>query len=535
MYFKYILSILAISLAFNSSATPTLTASNSNHLTIREALNKAMEQQILSQRIAKVYLALNNNVYEPQFYQERDEAIQLFQETLEELKYYTPNTAIKEAYNSVQVTWDEYKKIAHWSINKKGAEKLLSQCEGMLSALEHLVNAYEEYAQELGDMYKNSALIDVIQLIRETGKQRMLTQRIMLFYLAAKQDIQQEYCIGKLQTTAETYNHLISKLADAAINSPEIQVEINEIKKYWTTLSNYIKFFNDDDAYINSMLLIANELTQKSNKLAVMYHEIGKKLSISKLLNLISYQNMLTQRIAKAYVAITYKYSIPKYKRELEASIDLFEEQINTLKRSAPTEEIKEAIRVVNVMWKNYRDLALDWKKLDDIKVGKLLEKSHIIMATCDQVAAAIETYAQTIPEYQLFYQKKGKEVSHDNNIAQQVRQAGLQRVYSQRVVVYFIMNALGKDTQLSQERLNQCLNKYQEGHKLLSNSSLNTMHINQVLHGSDKEWTIIADASKNASTDNVLSILEHSDLLFLKLDKVNNLYEGLMNKLITQ
>lgn len=267
----------------------------------------------------------------------------------------------------------------------------------------------------------------------------------------------------------------------------------------------------------------------------VMYHKLSKKLSISKMLNVIAYQNMLTQRIAKAYIAITYKYAIPKYKRELMASIDLFEEQINTMERSVPTEEGREAVRVVNLMWKNYRKMALDWQDLDDIKVGKLLEKSHVIMASCDQVAQTIEQYAETIPEYQPFYKKNDKKVNKETNIAQQVRQIGLQRIYSQRIAVYFIMNALGKDSQLSNERLNQCINAYQKGYELLHRSSINTPHIHQALQTSYEDWTIILNASQKVSKENILIILEHSDLLFSKLDKINDLYEKLMDKLIAQ
>ncbi|WP_052596789.1 type IV pili methyl-accepting chemotaxis transducer N-terminal domain-containing protein [Aureispira sp. CCB-QB1] len=514
---------------------PTLVNEKDKNLTIREALNIAMRQQTLSQRIAKVYFALNNNLYEPKFYQERDQAIETFDSQLEKLKNYAPTDKIKQAIKNVRELWLEYKKVASWSINEKGATKLLTQCDHMLRASTHLVASYEEYAQELGELYRNSELSDIIKLIKETGNQRMLTQRIMLFYLAAKQDIDKDACIKKLTATSKEYDLVVAKIANAEINSPKIQVEIKEIQKYWSGLSNYIQFFDKDPAYVNSMLLLSNELTQKADKIAAMYQDLGKKLSISKTLNVIAYQNMLTQRIAKSYVAMTYKYAIPKHKRELVASIDLFEEQINSLQRSAPTEDTKEAIRVVNLMWKNYRKLALDWQDMNDISVGKLLEKSHVIMASCDQVAKAIEDYAQTIPEYKAFYEQNDHEKGAQNNIAQQVYTVGVQRVYSQRIVVYFIMNALGKDSQLSQERLYQCFQKYEEGYELLNNSSINTQAIKQVLHSSQKEWEIIVKASKNNPQEAILTILDHSDTLFSKLDKLNELYEKLMDKLIVQ
>lgn len=527
-----LLIVLLLGLTNIAQANPS---TNDKNLTIREALNIAIDQQTLSQRIAKIYFALNNNLYEAKFYQERDQALEAFESQLETLKSYAPTDKVKQALRNIQELWGDYKKVASWSINEKGALKLLSQCDNILRACRYLVSSYEEYAQELGELYKNSELSDIIKLIKETGNQRMLTQRIMIFYLAAKQNIEKEASIKKLTTTSNEYDAVISKIANAEINSPKIQIEIKEMQKYWSGLNNYVQFFDEDPAYVNSMLLLSNELTQKADKIALLYQDLGRKLSISKTLNVISYQNMLTQRIAKSYVAITYKYAIPKHKRELVASIDLFEEQIASLQRSAPTEETKEAIRVVNLMWKNYRKLALDWQAMDDISVGKLLEKSHVIMASCDQVAKTIEDYAQTIPEYKAFYQQNGHEVDAQNNIAQQVYTVGVQRVHSQRIVVYCIMNALNKDTQLSKERLDECIQKYNEGYELLSASSISTPGINQVLHTSQKDWDTIVEKSTENSEEAILKILEHSDNLFSKLDKLNELYEKLMDKLIVQ
>ena len=538
MYYQILLSvILFVGITNTAYATPEPSLYNveDENLTIKEAIDMAMRQQTLSQRIAKVYFALNNNLYEPKFYKERDQAIETFDKQLEILKYYAPTDRVKQAIRNVRELWVDYKKVASWSINEKGALQLLEQCDDMLRASNYLVSAYEEYAQELGELYTNSELSDIIKLIKETGNQRMLTQRIMLFYLAAKQDIERSTCIRRLTTTSNEYNTVISKMANAKLNSPKIQKEIKEMQKYWSGLSNYILYFDKDPAYVNSMLLLSDELTKKADILALMYQDLGQKLSISKTLNVLAYQNMLTQRIAKSYVAMTYKYSVPKHKREILASIDLFEEQINSLQRSAPTEETKEAIRVVNLMWKNYRKLALNWQDMGDINVGKLLERSHIIMASCDRVAQTIEDYAQTIPEYKAFYEKNGQEVDAQNNIAQQVSTAGVQRVYSQRIVVYFIMSALDKDSQLSKERFKQCVQKYQAGYELLSASSISTSAINQVLHTSHKEWNAIIEASKDNPEKAILTILEHSDTLFYKLDKLNSLYEKLMDKLIVQ
>lgn len=229
---------LLISFGYNTYATPY--PPQKEGMSIREALNKAARQQTLTQRIAKVYLALNNNLYEPTFYQERDQAIEEFQKQLDELKWYTPTEKIKTALKSVQDLWTEYKAIADWSINDEGASKLLSQCDHILTASKHLINAYDAYARELGAINVNSELVNVSSLIQGTGTQRMLTQRVMLYYLAATQDIEKDVSLRKLQVTRKEYDFVLKKLGAAEINSPKIQTEIKTMEKYWKGLNKYL-------------------------------------------------------------------------------------------------------------------------------------------------------------------------------------------------------------------------------------------------------------------------------------------------------
>lgn len=262
-----LLMLFSITNICYSTPISTFSIGPGGNLTIREALTKASQQQMLSQRIAKVYLAINNNLTESKFYIERDEAIQNFQKNLDELKLYTPSDKIKTAINHVRTLWDEYKEIANWSINRKGAGKLVYLCDEILLASNQLVHAYEEYAKASGHSDKSETSIDTIHFIKTTGVQRMLTQRIMLLYLAAKQDIEQEDCIQKLDALCKELTLMLSNLSNTKTTSPAIQKEIAEIQKYWQTLSNYLKYFNEDPIHVNSMLFLSDELTKKADAL----------------------------------------------------------------------------------------------------------------------------------------------------------------------------------------------------------------------------------------------------------------------------
>ena len=287
---------------------------------------------------------------------------------------------------------------------------------------------------------------------------------------------------------------------------------------------------------ISTMLRIADQLSEGYERISVLYEDLGIKLSVSKSINIAAYQNMLTQRIAKSYVAVAYNQMPGRYKRELLTSVDLFEGQMKSMIRSASTEDIRSAVNVVQIMWKNYKKLVLNWEKMDEISVTKVLEKAHIMMATCDKVAQEIENYAQTIPDYKAFFvQKNGEAVEDKNNIARQTHLAGLQRVYSQRIAIYYLMNALKVDTRLSQERMNTCIANYKKNFEQMISSKINTKAINNGLNNAHKDWDAIEQLCASANKEKINTVLTHSSELFEKLDELNLLYEKHMDHMFMQ
>lgn len=507
-------------------------------ITIREAINKAARQQTLTQRIAKVYLALNNNLYEPKFYQERDAAIELFQNQLDELKWYTPTDKIKASLKHVQTLWKEYKAVADWSINKEGAVKLLGLCDEILDASNALFISYEEYAQELSQgNFSNTETLNIIKLIQATGTQRMLTQRIMLFYLAAKQNIDAAAAKRKLNKSIEEYESALEQLETTDFNSQDIRKELEIIQQNWKNLNTSLNNLDNNVDQVNKMMSLADNISQKADQISILYEALGVKLTISKAINVASYQNMLTQRIAKSYVAIAYGYAPAKHKREILTSIDLFEEHmLSMISSSRATEDFKAAVGVVKTMWKNYRTLVTTWDKIDEISVIKVLERGHIMMATCDRVAQEVEVFAKTIPDYKAFFVKEnGEATNSQENIAHQMHLAGLQRVYSQRIAIYFVMNALEIDARLSKQRMKSTIDGYNKNMQAMLSSPVNSTQINDELKKVQDSWNAIEKYCAVPDKEAIPTVLELCTNLFVELDQLNNTYEQQIDKVFMQ
>lgn len=507
------------------------------NVSLREAINKAARQQTLTQQIAKLYLVNSILDDERSIKNEQEATVLLFQEQLRDLESYTPTDNIKANIKIVKVYWHDYQNITHWKRNKKQSKQLFKLSDEMLFASQLLLQSYEKYARKLNDTYYNNNMLEFVQMISLVGKQRMLTQRIMLLYLASTQDIDPININKKLYHSIEEFEFIMSYLQKNKYNSSKIDVQLRSMKHYWNQLSTLLEAFQyPTKEKLKLMLTLTNNLSEIADHVSMMYEDLGIKLSLSKSINVASYQNMLTQKIAKSYVAITYNYSNSKHKRELLTCIDLFEDKMKSMIRSARTEEILNSVNVVQTMWKNYKTLTTNWENMNELSVSKVLESSHIIMATCDQVAKAIEEYAQTIPEYESFFKEKdGNLIDSKNNIAHLIRLAGLQRIFSQRIIVYFVMNALNIDIQLSQTRLNECLVAYETNTAMMRQSDINTPKINKSLDKIDQSWGKIKESCLQPTQKGVNNMLEQGATLFQQLDALNMLYEDLMDQLLTE
>ena len=503
---------------------------NDFKLTIKEALEKSANQQVLSQEVAKVYVALCNNIREPKFYQERDAAIEAFDEELHQLSLFTPTPKIKENIQNVRTLWKAYKAIAGWSIKKDAAAKLLKQSTNLLQATKLLHAAYSDYEKSQQTANPNGDLITIEQYLKQNNNQLILNQRVILYYLAEKQGIDATNSGHKLEDAQNSFAGILKILDDARITSDAIKAKLQIIKNAWAGINQHLIFVNKDQSYVEDMLNRSKIIDKTIREISTIYKDLGVKLSISYAMNQATAQSMLTQKIAKAYIASTNDHISYKYKKEVLERIDDFETKIKAMQVTAPSDNVKSSIRVVQTMWKNYKALVSNFTEMDEIRIIKALEQCHVVMAACDRVAEEVDVYAQSIPAYKALSEKDGEKVNPSEDITHQIKVAGRMRIYSQRVALYFMMKTLNLDKDVSTKRLNSCIQEFGALYNSLKESRLNSAAMNKLLESCMDEWSWITNASENSKKDDIDFMLEHSDLLSRKLMKLTNLYEHRMN-----
>lgn len=147
---------------------------------LNDAINKAGRQRMLSQRVAKAYLALGQSVQKDWADKVLGASMSLFDRQLVELKSFAPTAEIKTTYGQLEAAWSDYKAaLVGAAPTKSGAEGVVAQAGKVLSL-----------AHQGTTQLESTSTTPVGKLVNIAGRQRMLSQRMAAFYLSASWGVQ---------------------------------------------------------------------------------------------------------------------------------------------------------------------------------------------------------------------------------------------------------------------------------------------------------------------------------------------------------
>jgi len=479
-----------------------------------------MQQQQLSQQIASSYIKLYYDNKLVEAYQARDRYIKQFKENLEELLDKSPNEKITQSIKSLETEWKRYEKVANWEISKKGAYEVLEESDYTLYASNQLLKNYNGYiAHNQETAEKIAYRIDIYFPLKELGNRAMLINRILSYFILINNGEKKQEYVDEFDRICALYNEIFFKLNVLEYNSHEINDVNREIRKDWEYVQSILNKKELSTTTMSNLFIVCQRMGQKINELQTLYKGLNTKLSLSKFINNANFEKMLIQRIAKAYVAVSLQNKASsKYKGLIANDIKLFEDKLAILLGNAPTEEIRESMKLLKLLWKNYKKLCLVWKSKS---VFKVLEKSHVLMAACNNLILEIQEYGKTIPQYQAFFDApKGKD-----NLANLFLIVGEQRVLAQRIPTYIMMSVFNQDAHVSEGRLNTAIAKYRENLSILSSSNINTADLKETA-----QLDLDMNSIQNITADDLIELLDSYERKVDLWHLLSNQYEEKMD-----
>lgn len=190
---------------------------------INSAINKAGRQRMLSQRMAKAYFQIGQQIDVDRSRKILDGSIAVFDRQLVELKNYAPTPEIKETYLKLEKSWLAYKDVLVGATpSPENGRKVLAISEEVL-----------ELAHQATVQLEKKSGSNAGRLVNVSGRQRMLSQRMAKYYQAASWGIADSNGTANLGKARKDFSDALQELGGAPANSGLINDSLGLVKQQW--------------------------------------------------------------------------------------------------------------------------------------------------------------------------------------------------------------------------------------------------------------------------------------------------------------
>lgn len=197
------------------------------------ALNKAIRQPMLAERITKSFSLIGQKVLETRSKRQMEDAVKEFETALRELQATAPTPEIKENYQLLEQLFEEYKSITAKPVSLTNAKELAEQNEEVVwisTKGAMLIAAHTKSARS--------------DLIATAGDLRTLTQRTAKLYLFRTWGIRSDVIANDLKKADTDYRANMTKLLAAPQNTAQIKSELALAETQYLFLNQAIERLN---------------------------------------------------------------------------------------------------------------------------------------------------------------------------------------------------------------------------------------------------------------------------------------------------
>ncbi len=238
-------------------------------------INKAGRQRMLSQRMAKAYFMLGMNINSKTAQEQLNKAIALFKEQHELLKVNTISNNFTEQLQTTEKLWNKYEAILLSKVERSSAEKVLEMSQELLDLCEKNVTALCEYTSTLpNNITSKLTNTEMAKIINQSGRQRMLNQRLSLYYLAYIWDIKASEASEIVNNVLTDFSNNLNELQSFKLNSEEVKKQYTALLDEWRAIATACLNLEKQNRETAAAFLENTEIvTSTMNKITSLYEK----------------------------------------------------------------------------------------------------------------------------------------------------------------------------------------------------------------------------------------------------------------------
>lgn len=212
------LALSCVPLQVQAQSAPPAT----QRMDVTHAVDVAGRQRMLAQRMTKAYLMLGQGIDPDGARAILQESIRLFEVQLAALKAFQPNASQAKPLAKLDAVWARCKPLLTAQPTKLGADVLYSLSEELQEVAHHVTLVYRDVDNQPLD-----------QLVNLAGRQRMLSQRMMKFYLYETWEINRAPADMELHLARAHFTAVLQQMEASPLTAPKVKAQVAELRRVW--------------------------------------------------------------------------------------------------------------------------------------------------------------------------------------------------------------------------------------------------------------------------------------------------------------